>query len=504
MFFFLFYSYPANATLSPEIQAYLNKLPERKLTIAFVIKAALKNSSAFKLLGYDYALVDMEEKSRFDSLTDTILVGSTQYLDDNSVKAMPFRPLRTKNWQWNLGLQKNWETGTKTSLSWQQDDTNMEFSGSLGRFGDSFLRNFKQSFINLKLEQNLLKDMFGYSFRKRKQGARYRAKALELKVRDDIENLTLVFINDFYRAWLLQKQVKTLGNRLKRQKKLLRILNRQSRKGAVEKADLIGLKAVMASTSSRLKLIKTDLTNRWEKLIINLELPDPLLQVDAMDIPMGIDEPVQTALRACDLKNPKKTAGIQALEKKLAAFDSDFKASKNESLPDLKLIASYQGNSIDNRSSVNFRNVLRGLDDNGFGRGPSWNLGVSLFWPLNNSQARSQRTTQFIEKEKASTQLRMAVDDLKTRWHDNCRKLKVEEENLKIYAQTVNQQKKRLVSEEKRFSLGRIGVNQWVNAEDDLDQWEFNKNQKSVELRQRAWEIQKISGGNVSGIVSVD
>ncbi len=493
-FFFLFHFQSVRATLSPEAQTYLNKIPEKKLTIPFIIKAALKNSSAFKLLGYDYALVNSEEQSRFDSLTDTVLVGSTQYLDDNSVQTMPFRPLRTKNQQWSLGLEKKWETGTKTSLSWIQDDTNLEFGRNLGPFGNSFLRNFKQSAIRLQLEQNLLKDIFGYSFRNRRQGARHRAKALELKVRDDIENLILVFIGDFYRSWLLQKQVNTLKNRLQRQKKLLKILIRRSRKGAVEKPDLIGLQALMTSTSARLKLLKTDMTTRWETLIINLELPDLLLRVNAMDVPMKIDKPVTAALKVCDLENPEKTANIQALEKKLAAFDSDFKASKNESLPDLKLIAGYQGNSIDNSSSVNFRNVLRGFDDNGFGRGPAWNLGVKLFWPLNNSGARSQRTVQFIEKEKASAQLRIAKDNLKTKWRDKCRKLKVEKENLEVYRQMINQQRKRLAAEEKRFSLGRINVNQWVNAEDDLDQWEFNKNQKSVEIRQLAWEIQKISG----------
>ena len=435
-----------------------------------------------------------EEQSQFDSLTDTVLVGGTQYQDDNSVKTNPFRALRTKNWQWNLGLQKNWETGTKTSLSWQQDDTNRNFARRLGAFGNSFLRDFKQSSVILQLEQNLLKDSFGYSFRNRKRGARHRAKALELKIRDDIENLILVFIGDFYGAWLLQKQVSTLGNRLKRQKKLLQILTRRSRKGVVEKPDLIGLKALIASTSTRLKFIKTDLITIWEKLIIDLELPDWLLQVDPMDIPMAVDEPVEMALKACDLKNPKKTASVQALEKKLASFDSDFKASKNESLPDLKLIAGYQGNSIDDNSSINFQNVLKGFDDNGFGRGPSWNLGIKLFWPLNNSRAKAQRTTQFIEKEKASARLRIAVDDLKTRWRDKCRKLRVETESLKVYNQMIVQQRKRLSAEERRFSLGRIGVNQWVAAEDDLDQWEFNKNQKSVEVRQLAWQIQKVSG----------
>ena len=189
IFFFVLLFQTAKAALPHEAQIYLDKLPEKKITIPFIIKAALKNSSSFKLLGYDYALVNSEEKSRFDSLTDTVLVGSTQYQDDYSVKARPFLPLHSKSKQWSLGLEKNWETGTKTSLSWTENDTNMEFGRNLGRFGNSFLRNFKQSIVRLQIEQNLLKDILGYSFRNKRQGARHRAQALELKVRDDIENL---------------------------------------------------------------------------------------------------------------------------------------------------------------------------------------------------------------------------------------------------------------------------------------------------------------------------
>ena len=484
----------AKNTISREIKSYLNKIPEKKLTVPFIVKSALEKSLSFKLLGYDYASSHLEEQERFDSITDTYFVAGTQYQDDNRVQSNPFRPQRTKNLQWSLGIEKNWETGTKTSLLWKEEDTELDFARNLGSFGRSFLRDFKQSFVTLQIEQNLLKDYFGWSFRQKRQGARYRAEALESKVRDDTENLVLVFVNNFYRAWLLQNQIKTLQNRLKRQGKMMRIMKRKRRKGAVEKSDLISLEALMASTSSRMELTKADLTQIWEGLIFNLSLPNFFFQVSAMDVPMEIDEPVSRALKACETKAPQRTAGIQALEKKLKAFESDFKASKNESLPDLKLIAGYQGNSIENNSTNNFRNILRGLDDNGFGRGPSWNLGLKLIWPLNNSGARAKRNLQHIERKKASAQLKLAKDNLKTTWKDLCRKLKTENQQLKIYRKMVKRQKNRMQIEQSRFSLGKIGVNQWVVAEDDLDQWEFNKDQKSIEIRQLAWQVQKNSG----------
>ncbi len=195
------------------------------------------------------------------------------------------------------------------------------------------------------------------------------------------------------------------------------------------------------------------------------------------------------------LKEPQKTAMIMTIEKNLEAAQSDWRAAKNNGLPDLKLVGGYRGNSVEGSGSQTMSDVLDGrYDGQNPGLGPAWNVGFTLAWPLNNSLAQAQQTQRYLEKEQLVSQLQIENDNLKSLWRDLCRKLRVESSNEKAYNNIVEGQKSRVSAENRRFSLGRIRVDQLVTAEDDLGQWEFLSQQKAVEVRQLAWSVQKISG----------
>ncbi len=489
----VFIPFLSNAALPKDAQNYLEQIPEKKLTLPYVVKVALLHADAYRMIGLDYISADLEELGQIDPLTDTYLTGGWSYSDDNSTKTNPFQPLRAQSTQWNLGLQKGWSTGTTTSVQWQHDINDLEF-GNLGPFGNSFITDYKQSVAVLNLEQNLLKDSFGYAFRKKREAARLRGDAIEWSARDSFESTTLQFIGEFYNAWLLQQQVSSLKDQVAREKRLVRILTNRSKKGAVEAPDLIQVEALLASNQTRLSQAKTQLAQQWEQLVIGLKLPKSFLGIDPMDVPTSIDDPVSAGLRVCGKEEPTKTARIHSLEKRLESLESDYQASKNESLPDLKLVAGYRGNAIDSRAAQTVEDVFDGRDDVGFGLGPAWNVGVKLNIPLSNSAARAQRAQKYVQKEQTVVQLGLAVDELKTLWRSTCRKLEAERKNEKLYNRVVKEQKRRVQAEEKRFRLGRVGVNQLVTAEDDLGLWEFQSQQKSIEVRQLAWQVQRYSG----------
>lgn len=494
VFFVTVFCLQAHAVLPPEAQTYLNQLPEKKLTLSLVVQQAIGHADSYRLVGLDYATAHIEEQATIDPQTDTYLQAGGSYADDNSAKTNPFNPLRAKRWEWNVGLSKNWSSGTSTSVGWIYDTNRLQFDNSLGAFSNSFISEYKQSTAQVQLEQKLLKDSFGYSFRKRRKATRKRAEAIQWKTRDDLESLTIEMINTYYQAWLMQEQVTSVQDQVKRQERLVRIMTDRSKKGAVEKPDLIQMQALLAASRTRLTGVHSDLSNIWEQLVVSLKLPKSFLNVDPMDVPTAIDNPVPLGLRVCGQKEPSKTAAVHALEKQLEGLNADYKAAESDLLPDLKLLAGYRGNSIDGEASTTVRNVLRGRDDVGYGRGPAWNVGVQLNWPLSNSAARAQRAQKYVEREKVSSRLQMAVDNVKTQWRDTCRRLQAEYKNEQTFEKVVIQQKSRLKAEEKRFRLGRIRVDQLVTAEDDLGQWEFQSQQKAVEVRLLAWKVQKLSG----------
>ena len=490
----LLLSLKVESALTPEAQTYLNKIPERKLTLPYVIKVALLNASAYKIIGLNYMTADLEKQAKIDPQTDTYLTGGTNYTDDNSAKTNGFQPARSKQFNWNLGVAKSWSSGTTTSLNWFQESNNLEFANLGPGFGNVFITNYKQSVASVNIEQKLLKDSFGYALRKREQATEARSDSIKWQSRDQFETATIEIINLFYNAWLLQEQVKSLTEQVERQKKLVKIMTRRARKGAVEKPDLIQIEALLASLKTRLSQVRASLDYQWDNLVIQLKLPKSFLAIDPMDVPTAIDNPVPLGIRVCGQKEPSKTAAVFTLEKQLEGLDADFQASKNESLPDLKLVAGYQGNSIDGSAGTNFDNVMRGRVNNGFGLGPSWTVGLKLEFPLDNSAARAERAKNFISREQVSTQLISEVDNLKTRWRKACRDLKTEWENSKIYQNVVLEQKKRVKAQDRRFRLGRVSVNELVVAEDDLGSWQFQNQQKAVQVRLLAWQVQQYSG----------
>jgi hypothetical protein len=130
------------ASLPPEAKSYLNEIPEKKLTLPYVMKVALLNADAYRMIGLDYATAGLEELGQIDPQTDLYLLGGWSYRDDNSAKTNPFQPVRAQTNQWNLGLEKGWSTGTTTSLSWAHEMNDLEFS-NLGQFGNAFITNYK-------------------------------------------------------------------------------------------------------------------------------------------------------------------------------------------------------------------------------------------------------------------------------------------------------------------------------------------------------------------------
>jgi outer membrane protein TolC len=480
------------AALPPDAQAYLNKIPEKKLTLPFVIQTALQEAQAFRMLKYDYASAEIEAL-QVGSVTDTVLTGGANYVDDNSVKTNPFQPLRARTSEWSLGVAKSWLTGTTTSLRWVQDQNDLEFA-NLGAFGNSFITQFRQAAAEINLQQNLLKNSFGYATRAKLEAAERRGDSIQWKTRQKLEDTTMAFVDQYYGAWLLQQNVRNLQEQVARQKGLVKVLSGRARKGAIEKPDLIQIETLLATTQTNLFAVRNTLAERWDQLAISLGFPDSFLNVDPMDIPTSIDNPVPLSIRVCGHKEPHKTAEIQALEKALEGLEEDLKAANNMRLPELNLIAGYRGNSIDNRAAQNLQNVLAGRDEDGFGLGPTWNVGLQMKWALSNSEARAQQAQTYINHEKTAAQLQMATDNLRTEWRSLCRQLRSEWENEQRFRAIVSEQQKRVKANDRRFRLGRLDVGSLVDSENDLGAWQFSLHQKRVEVRTLAWRVQQYSG----------
>ncbi|MCJ8275548.1 MAG: TolC family protein, partial [Bdellovibrionales bacterium] len=265
LIFLMFVAVGGEAALPPFAQNYLNKIPEKKLTLPFVIKTALMNADAYRIIGLQFNEADLEMIG-LSAENDTVFTSGANYSDDNSVKSSAFNPERFKRWDWNLGVAKKWASGTRTSLNWIHEWNSGQYAAIGGggpSFANAFLQEFKQTRAAINIEQSLLKDSFGYAYRKRIKAAKKRGEALKWQTRVDLEKTTLGFIAEFYSAWLLQQQVASLRDQVRRQEKLVKVMARKSRRGAVEKPELIQVEALLASTKTKYELAKAELVTQW-------------------------------------------------------------------------------------------------------------------------------------------------------------------------------------------------------------------------------------------------
>ena len=479
--------------MPPFAQDYLKKIPGKKLSLEYVVGTALENAEVYKDIAYDYEKANLTSMA-VEAMEDWAVVGEANYNDDNTVKTSPFQPLRAKSWDWTLGFSKNFASGTLVKAGWTHTFTDLEYGPAVLGFGGGFLTRFKQTLVSVNIEQSLLKDFFGYSYRKKRKAARLQGEAVRSGVRFQVENTTLNFMKLFYEAWLKQQRVFSVQKQLKRRERLLKVTQRKKERGVIEKPEYLQVQALVASTRSDLEVARAELRTQWESLVINLKLPIEFLTVDPIDIPTTLDNPMPNGNRACKGKRPEVTAEIVSLEKKMEALQSELDGVKNEALPDLKLVAGYQGNAIEQPTSPELN---RQIFD---GDGPAWSVGVKLAWPLDNSKNRADRRGKWLDHAKAKAQLRISKDKLKTDWAELCRSLRVERANEKTFNKVVQQQSQRVRAENKRFSLGRVTVDQLVQAEDDLGNWEFRSQQQAISTRTVAWRVQALSGALYSQI----
>ena len=251
----------------------------------------------------------------------------------------------------------------------------------------------------MQIQQNLLKDAFGYAYRKRLDAARKGGDALRWKTRGEIEDQTLKFIDIFYQAWLNQQQVFSLRAEVSRRKNLVKAMRRKFRKGVIGRPELIQIQAVLAQSETNLSRARNVLRFQWESLVKNLKLPSDFMNINPIEIPTVIDNPLPRGVRVCAQAEPQTTADIQALENENQSLASELNALSSDTWPDLKLVAGYSGNGINGSGQATVDQVFGARPPAGLsGLGPAWNVGLKLNWPLDNSINRAERVRSGSQK----------------------------------------------------------------------------------------------------------
>lgn len=467
-----------------EAQDYLQQLPNKKLTLEYVVARALSDADVFQLHKADYLKGEALYMNSV-SAEDFKLRGSYLYIDNQNKPPIPqFMATSTKGWEAKLGFDQYLATGTNLSVEAYHSPKKLGFQSIPGF-------QYIESKVSVGLNQSLLGDFFGSSYRALKRAADYNRSAAELAALAKIENSMMDTIKIFYQAWLKQQNLLNLRESLKRRQRLNSIFQSQSKRGIVETSDALQVEGLALNNEADVATNKQDLQSQWEQLVIQLKMPRSFLQVPAEEIPIILDAPEASSLEACKLLTfsdvEKNSTQIRQAEKAVEAAQNKYDGLKEKLMPDVRLQANYVANGIDQQSSATWKDV-------GQLNNPALTAGVTVAFPLQNRQQRAQVLSAKIELEQARTNKSILMNAMEVDWHLLCNNLKQKIGNRDRYQKIATTNKKRVSLDNRRFELGRIKAFQWVQTEDDESLSTLRFQQAEIEVRTLSWEVQRQTG----------
>jgi len=457
-------------------EAFSKDIPS-KLTLPFVLKAAIQNADSYQAL----QAKDWEADSSFAARNaglDFTVISQFSYLNQKADTATPFSPSGLSAKQWEVGVKKAFITGTALQAGYRSAFNTISFSG-----GGTVVPDYYENTFFASVSQNLWADFLGIASRARSKKFELRGRALELEALEARDRWTMDLFDLYYRSWMAQNNFFAAQDNLERRTKLLETMKIKVRKGTAERPDLLQVQSAQLFSKNQLSQAKADLDAIWKSLIVTLKLDPRLARFPPEKVPMELNGLPAESERICAKKvSPENTVAVERAKFIAEAAAFGLEKAQSEKNPKLQLLGSYESNGI-NR----FNNIAR---EEAWGRDhPTWKAMLQLEVPLGFSAQDSELQQARANALVAKTAYSSTLDNKKIELEKNCDLFERSLVELKDIQSAFAAQKERLELEESRFRLGRSTTTQVIQAGDDRTQAIQAKNAGEVRLRQLAWKV---------------
>lgn len=458
------------------IDSQATEIPS-KLTLPFVLKAAIQNSDSYQAL----QAKDWEADASFAAQNaglDFTLFSELSQLNQKADTATPFSASGLKARQWELGIKKAFTTGTFLQAGYRSSLNSISFAGSTTVVPDYYENTFFAS-----ASQNLWADFLGSASRARSKSLELRGRALELESLEGRDRWTMDLIDLYYNAWMAQNNFFAAQDNFERRTKLLETMRLKVRKGTAERPDLLQVQSAQLFSKNQLSQAKADLDTIWKSLIVTLKLDPRLASFPPEKVPMELDTLPKDSEKICaKAVNPEGTVAVERAKYYKESAYLGLRKAVSEKNPKLQLLGSYESNGI-NRLNSTAREEAWGRDH------PTWKAMLQLEVPIGFSAQESELQQARANALLAETAYDSALDNKKIELDQNCDLLVRAQTELKDIQSAFASQKERLELEESRFRLGRSTTTQVIQAGDDRTQALQARNAGEVRLRQLAWKV---------------
>lgn len=388
-------------------------------------------------------------KSRYDTQLSFDVIHNR----DRAARISTFTGAGADTTSWNIGANRLLPTGSTVGLQFL--NTRTKVIGASAFTGIPTTPTY-EPIVEFSFNQQLGANFLGRLDRKEIKAAKLQVAALDYQTQHQIAHILgdaeVVFWN-----WVVAKQARAIAAELLvRSQNFLKITRSKQQTGIVEKTDLLGAQALVATRQAQLEDSKS-LENHWEtKLKELLRLPTA--------VKLTADFTTNHEIKLGSLKESMELAlnhrGDYLAQKKLLdQREVELSISKNSVWPTINFTNTLQLNGIDAGS---YGDALGDVSSTNF------TTGIQIAIPIENRSARASKSQANYQKVKELITLKQLEKNIEQEVAQGKTAVQRKSAALRAQESAQNLQFKKLLSATKEYRRGRLSADLIVRYEEDL------------------------------------
>lgn len=438
-----------SSLLLPLFYGLASPAAERGLSYKETLRIALEKNSDIKIARLEEELGDAFI-NQAHALFDTRFAAGADWMDDRDKPSSTVPGTRNKTGAIHAGLGKKLLFGATANFQFKNiyKETNSAFAE---------LKKYWDPRLELTITQPLLKNAFGTNDRRELKRARFQAEILKRDSKEKIERAILEIAKLYWELSAAAAHREIKKQALADAERLLLANQKKLKLGLIEKTDLLASEANVSARENDLLIAQ----NQWEiahthlKIALQDDSPDIIVTQDSLrhkEVTLALEESTRKAL-------------LQRKDYKVAEEELQFKMAshgirKNALLPELNIVGMVASNGLDPEYE-------KAIEDVGTFDFPTYFIGATLSFALENHEARGVYQKSRIEKLQALYRVEKLQNEIKLDIAKKIELLKTLGLQVKTSERISGLLKQKKTAEEEKFNQGRLSINFVVQSQED-------------------------------------